>query len=62
MKKLELFLTEVDYLKPSRDGYVIYLSGQLFRGKPIGIWKKIDNGIVISGSYSELVNEEKLHE
>ncbi len=57
MKLLELTLLDIDYLRPSAHGHQIYLSGQLMRGKPIGIWTKIDKNFVqTQGTFQQLTN------
>lgn len=52
MKLLELTLLEVDYLKKVNDHYQIYLSGKIFKGKPIEKWCLYDNnGALIKQDY-----------
>lgn len=53
---LENKIIEVDYCKHSSNGLLIYLSGQIMNGKPIGIWKQFDhqNQLVTELSGTEL--------
>lgn len=45
---LENNILEIDYCVPFQSGLRIIMSGQNFKGKPFGIWKKIDlNGNII---------------
>lgn len=55
---LEHKLIEIDYCKPVPGGLLIYLSGQIMNGKPVGIWKKFDheNQLMIELSGTELDN------
>lgn len=59
MKLLELTLLEIDYLKPSGNGFhEIYLSGQMMKGNPIGIWKRYKNNLLIQeGTYEQVKGE-----
>lgn len=40
---LEHKLIEIDYCKPVPGGLLIYLSGQIMNGKPVGIWRRYDD-------------------
>lgn len=49
MKALELNFLEIDYCKLVRGGLRIYMSGQIFKNKPYGIWKVFNDKGEISG-------------
>lgn len=56
MSNLELNLLEIDYCKPVQGGLRIYISGQMFKNKPYGIWKTFDDNGNLSGEIeSELM-------
>lgn len=43
MLLLEHKLIEIDYCKPVSNGCMIYMSGYIMNGKPVGKWTKYDN-------------------
>jgi hypothetical protein len=64
MKLLELNLLEIDYLKKIGNQHHIYLSGKIFKKKPIGDWSLYDEygNLLKCSSYNDLFRsaEEKI--
>lgn len=53
---LENNILEIDYCIPHKYGLMIQMSGQLFKGKPFGDWKKFDE----IGNIKEIFKGESL--